>query len=214
MFIKSISFSKILALALSTAFLCSTSVPTAQAQNNEDGPKYVADSYDPIQCRPPIKFRAATNSWDDKISTPNYIQVNRGGWTHVHCESTSRTLEDGDTFKIRGNKGFGGIGVGLCIETCQLETKCSVRFNYNCVGFYASSFAFMLAADENGIEYKITADNIEGSTQGFTYNKKGNCVQHNLSRQNMCIPLPEHFRGKPVRAIGQVWNNARATIVE
>lgn len=194
---------------LATFALFSLFTHSALAQGGT--PIYDPDSYDPItgECASPIKFRVATNTWNGKVSKENYIQVSGGGWNKVHCEATSRTLEDGDTFTVRGNKYQ--VGVGLCIESCDF--KCGVRFTHNCVGFYGDNSNFMFAADKTGKEYKIPADNRISIEQGFTYNKDGNCVEHVSSSGKKCVPLPDHFKNQPLRAIGQVWNSAKATVV-
>ena len=160
----------------------------------------------------PIRFRSTTNK-DGKVTQPTYIQVSGGGWNKVHCASTSRVLEDGESFTVRGNKLQ--AGVGLCIDSQELQDggKCGIRFNHSCVGFYGDNRNLMFAADESGKEYKISADNNMSAIQGITYDKEGNCVRHASSRTQQCVPLPEHFKDKPLRATGQVWNSARATIV-
>ena len=71
----------------------------------------------------------------------------------------------------------------------------------------------MMAANDEGKEYLINADNYPSRLQGLTYDKDGNCVQHVSSSTKMCVPLPEHFKNKQLRAIGQVWNSASASIV-
>jgi hypothetical protein len=84
--------------------------------------------------------------------------------------------------------------------------------NYDCIGFYGDG-TIMFATDESGEEYEVDANRPSSSLQGFTYNASDNCVVHVKSRGEECTPLPEHFRGEAVRAIGQVWASASATIV-
>ena len=156
----------------------------------------------------PIQFRERNNG-DGKVATATSIRVSGGGWNKVYCESTTRPLQDGDSFTIRGNKNQ--VGVGLCIDS--EPPSCSIRFNHQCVGFYGDVRNTMMAANDEGKEYKINADNYPSTLQGLTYDKDGNCVQHVSSSTKMCIPLPEHFKNKQLRAIGQVWNSASASIV-
>ena len=173
---------------------------------------YNPDSYEPIACTPPITFRsAAESSFDGKWSYETQIGVSGGGWNKVHVELTSRSLEDGETFKIKGNKLQ--VGVGLCVETCDLESAYGIRWKHNCVGFYGDVPYKIHAANENNEEYMITSSNPRSSLQGFTYDKANNCITHIGSRDKSCTPLPAHFKDQKVRAIGQVWNSAKADIV-
>ena len=126
---------------------------------------------------------------------------------------TSRSLQDGDTFKIVGSRQQ--VGVGVCIESCELDAgRCGIRFNHNCVGFYGDNSDYMFAADESRKEYKIPSDNKRSIIQGITYNQDDNCIYHTASRGKTCTPHPDHFRNKPLRAVGQVWASATARVRE
>ena len=152
-----------------------------------------------------LTFRSSSTGWQGKSSDKNQIGVTGGGWNTVHVELTSRTLNHDETFKIVGTKQQ--VGVGLCIDSCDLESSFGIRWEYNCIGFYGDGTP-MLATDQKGKEYAVPVDRSQSRSQGFTYNQSGNCVTHIGSRSKTCTPLPEHFRGKAVRAIGQVWNSA------
>lgn len=168
-------------------------------------------NYDPSswnsQCRS-LNFRHDFTS-DGKVSRINYISVYGGGWNKVHKELTSRSLNDGESFAIIGNKLQ--IGVGLCIDSCDLETKFGLRWVYNCVGFYGDG-PDMHAADKNNKEYFVKVDRSKSTYNKITYDEGNNCVKHAGSRSGACTPLPPHFKGKRVRAIGQVWNSAYARL--
>lgn len=183
------------------ALLSSASAAAAASSSTEDVPQYDPDSYDPVEAQcapPPLTFRSAFNTWDGKTSNANSISVSGGGWNKVHAEITSRTLQDGETFAIQGDRVQ--VGVGLCLESkCDLETSPGIRWNYECVGFYGGN-SIMFATDEFGEEYEIDANRPRSSLQGFTYNASDNCVVHVKSWGEECTPLPEHFRGEEVRA--------------
>ena len=173
-----------------------------------NSPSYNPSSWN-SQCKP-LAFRSSNNDWDGKWSDLNEIGVSGGGWNKVHLELTSRPLNDGEKFEIIGNKQQ--VGVGLCIDSCDIETKAGIRWNYNCVGFYGDGTS-MLATDSSGTEYQISVDRYRSNQQGFTYDQENNCVTHIGSRGKQCTKLPDHFEGKAVRAIGQVWNSAFANLV-
>jgi len=186
---------------------------------------YDLESYEPVVCNstissnetentnlPPITFRSAFEQYfDGKWSYETQIGVSGGGWNKVHTELTSRSLEDGDTFILRGSRLQ--VGVGLCVETCDLESAYGIRWKYNCVGFYGDVPWKIHAADENNEEYLIDSSNPQSVVQGFTYDKANNCITHVESFDGNCTSLPDHFKNQTVRAIGQVWNNAEADIV-
>jgi len=171
------------------------------------GPTYNPASWN-SQCRD-LAFRFANASSEGKSSTQNRISVWGGGWNKIHAELTSRPLNDGETFTVIGNKQQ--VGAGLCIDSCELESNFGIRWKYNCIGFYGDGTS-MLATYSTGKEYTVAVDRYRSRSQGFTYNRSKNCVTHIGSRQKICTPLPDHFLGKAVRAIGQVWNSASATI--
>ena len=158
-----------------------------------------------------LAFRSSIRNWDGKWSHEDQIGVHGGGWNKFHRELTSRSLHDGEKFEISGSKNQ--IGVGLCIDSCDLETNFGLRWNYNCVGFYGDR-NLMFAADQTGNEYKVTMDRFRSNRQGFTYDQENNCVTHMGSKSKTCTPLPDHFRGKPVRAVAQVWNSSTARILK
>jgi len=154
-----------------------------------------------------LTFRYSTIDWDGKWSDADQIGIESGDWNKAHAELTSRSLQDGEIFSLTGSKQQ--IGAGLCIDSNYLESNYGLRWNYNCVGFYGDG-TVMLAADANNEEYTVSMDRSPSHIQGFTYDASNNCVTHVGSANMTCTPLPIHFSGRAVRAIGQVWNGAKA----
>ena len=71
----------------------------------------------------PLEFRTSSVMARDKISLNNAIVLNRkiNNYSIVHTELTSRSLVDGEIFKLVGNTKE--VGVGVCVESCFLEKK-------------------------------------------------------------------------------------------
>ena len=189
-----------------TPSLKESAVPSLNPSQN------VLPVYDPLsydsQCRS-LGFRVANNVWNGKESSFDRIEVSGGGWNKIHAEFTSRILNDGEFFTVIGSKKQ--VGVGLCIDSCSMESGVGIRFNYNCAGFYGDGTNFM-AADIYNTEYTTTVDRVTSTIQGFKYDRLNNCVIHVGSLSQTCTSLPSHFNGAPVRAIAQVWNSANAFI--
>lgn len=164
-----------------------------------------------ISTQGPLTFRKMSEPYDGKNSNGSTISVSGGGWNHVYGELTSRSMENGDTFKIKGNKQQSGVG--LCIETCDLDVFAGgSRFVPGCVSFYGD-YTGMLVCDVDGAKSSVAMDRPQSTVGGITYNQANNCVVHVNSRSRTCTPLPASFKGKKLRAVGLVWNSATASIV-
>ena len=181
-----------------------------------DKADYDPDTYEPSQatCKPPpLTFRVARNTWDGKTSKVDSISVRafpgQSTWNKVHTEVTNRPIEDGESFQIRSNSWKQQLGVGLCVETCDFESL-GIRFQHDCVGVYGDTSLYY-KSDENNREVAVNINKRRTTEPKLTYNKTGHCVKFEGS--NACQPLPEHFRGQRLRAIGAVWNQNSATIV-
>jgi len=159
----------------------------------------------------PLTLREMLEPYDGKFSDGTKISVSGGGFDKVYGEWTSRSIEDGETFKIVG--GSIETGVALCIESCDLDVFTGTRFNYKCVTFYGDNYD-MLVSDENGNESTVPIDRPLSNIAGITYDKENNCVTHVNSYSKTCTPLPDHFEGKMLRVIGLVWNSNTAVIAD
>jgi len=157
-----------------------------------------------------LQFRTALNRWNGKWSDSTQNGMQDRSYNETHIELTSRRLNDGETFLILGSSVF--VSVGLCIDSCELESNYEIRGYYDCVGFWGNG-TLMYAADGSSVEYSLYAVNDPSNVQGFTYDKGHNCITHKDSINGNCAALPSHFDGKPVRAIAEVWNNTFADLV-
>jgi hypothetical protein len=166
--------------------------------------EYYLSNYD-SQHEDPITFRYSTVDWMSMWSDAYQIGVE--GVNKTHTELTSRPMSDGETFSITGNKEQ--CGVGLCIDSYELEFDFGLREKHNCVGFYGD-MTLMFAADENNTEYTVEMDRFTSNIQGFTYDEKNNCITYIGSANSTCTPLPDHFAGHAVRAIAEVWDGTTA----
>jgi len=141
-----------------------------------------------------------------RISLKNAIGIN---YNHLHMELTSRSIHDGETFKLIGDTQE--LGVGLCIETCLLEKNFQPRGYHKCVSFFGTERT-MRVTDEDGIEDEVSINRYPSKYQGFIYNKHKNCVTHIGDTQHTCIDLPDWFKNKKLRAFGFVWDSNYAHI--
>jgi len=88
-----------------------------------ESPLYQTSSHN-YQSRP-LTFRVSFNTWNGRYSTRNDIGVSSDGWSDSHAELTSRIINDGEAFTIIGEKLQ--VGVGLCVDSCELESKFGIR---------------------------------------------------------------------------------------
>merc|ERR1740124_798176 len=186
-------------------------------------PNYDLEHYVPIYCKEcpdvhnshkpacnhvPLVFRTSRVMERGKISLKNAIVINSKS-NIIHTELTSRSLVDGEGFKLVGNTRE--VGVGVCVETCHLEKKFQSQWYSNCVSFFGTETT-MRATNQAGAEYEVEMYRDPDRHQGFTYNKHGNCVTHIGDHAKECYDLPHWFNGKHLRAIGFVWNSNYAKI--
>ena len=96
-----------------------------------------------------------------------------------------------------------------------LEKSCRIRYRHNCVGFRSDFANAMFTTDKFGKEKLVlTESHGLGSIQGVQYDKVKNCVRRiSGNYTGNCIDLPDHFAGKRVRAVGQVWGGNRAIVM-
>jgi len=157
----------------------------------------------------PLVFRSSKTMSKGTISLKNVIGLNDVPNGRIHKELTSRSIHDGETFKLIGHTQK--LGVGLCIETCILEQIFQPRFYHKCLSFFGTETT-MRVTDEEGIEDEVPIDRDPSRRQGFTYNKHENCVTHIGDTSHTCIQLPKWFKNKNLRAFGFVWNSNYAQI--
>jgi len=171
-------------------------------------PSYNSTSWN-SQCRE-IEFRISENTWKGRWSNSTQIGITNRPADKTHIELTSRRLNDGEVISVVGSSEF--VGIGLCIDSCALESNYRIKGEYNCVGFFGND-TVMWATHLSGSEYSVSVVNKPSKIQGFSYDHVNSCITHVDAINGSCTSLPSHFDGQPVRAIVQVWNNTFADIV-